>query len=100
MTLPNLSPERIDQMACFACSCAQEPKHERASLKSWLHRVTRHFQTRPMTYGLGATALSAGCVALALPLFMAMSPAPIQSDEGTDIMISDYMMQDLLESLS
>lgn len=92
MTLPNIPQERLEQMIHLACCCKQDCK----SL-TWFQRVKRQLQCHPMAYGLGTSALSASCIALMLATPTTSAPT---AKKVADLSFSDYMMQDLLESLT
>lgn len=102
--LPQLSAERIEQMIHLAASHAQETKklpwYQTLSqrLKSPLQSTAK----RRVTYGLGATALSAACLGavLLVPTQTTQAPTASQLAGGTDVEITDMMMYELLDSLT
>ena len=97
MTLPNIPHDRLEQMIHLACCCKQECA-AKTWYQVWYRKLVHQLQSHPMGYGLGATALSASCIAL----FLAGTTTNTVHHTKTvaDVSFSDYMMQDLLESLS
>lgn len=97
-TMPMLSSDRIDQMIALACSLPQEARApstmERFTI--WLNDAL-HGQSRRFAYGIGATAVSASCIA-AFWLLPSMDVKP--KPAASDVNISEYLMQDLLDDLT
>ena len=96
MSIPQLSQERLEQMVHLACSYSQESI---TVIQPWYQRALAPLRQKSagMTYGLGAVALTASCVGAFWLAPMMNSP---QETTSSDISVSEYMMQDLLEDLT
>lgn len=96
--LPQLSQDRIEQMIHLATAHKQD-----ARKLPWYQTLSQRLTQpgkRRVTYGVGATVLSAACLGAILLVPTQTTHAPSARQINSDVEITDMMMYELLDSLT